>query len=249
MIQALQDADSAGVFRYEKPGNVWEPSDLYTWSDMTTAVHKMATAGVGKLKLWAGGDNHVYGLVNVAAFLAQVMQETIPEKQWPFVSDPVLLRFSAPRAVSVPWMLVDAWQCSPRDTARWGACCAPIPYEPAVRSQVVSSVPPARSGRSLRGWRREAGATQDLETKGYTASLTVRYNACDENNWSDLATMTGDSNVLEGAIYPATSACGQLHQSYQHYQCSAEEDALAGGQMACDVDPDIKRDGRKRAGS
>jgi predicted chitinase len=150
VIEALRVARSAGVFEYEKANNVWEPSDLYTWADMTDAVHKMATKGVGKLKLWVGGDDHIYGLVNIAAFLAQVMQETI------------------------------------------------------------------------------------------------RYNACDENNWSDLATMT-DGNSLVGAVYPATAACGQLHQSYQHYQCSAEEDLLAGGQMACDVDPDMETRATTRA--
>merc|ERR1719203_93020 len=108
---------------------------------MTTAVREMATRGVGSAKLWLGeGEKHVYGLVNIAAFLAQCMQETI------------------------------------------------------------------------------------------------QYNACDENNWSD-------RNVVAeagGSTYSATSACGQLHQSYQHYTCSAEEDALAGGRMACPVDNDME---------
>lgn len=128
---------------YETPSGGWLPSDIYTWPDMINAVHMMATAGVGKLKLWVGeGDftatheQHVYGLVNVAAFLAQVMQET------------------------------------------------------------------------------------------------VRYNACDENNWIDRQVV----QEAGGSTYSATSACGQLHQSYQDYQCSAEEDDEAGGRMACEVD-------------
>ena len=63
---------------------------------------------------------------------------------------------------------------------------------------------------------------------------TIRYNACDENNWSDKLTQ---DIAGSGEVYPATAACGQLGQSYQDYKCSEEEDALAGGKMACDVDP------------
>jgi len=66
---------------------------------------------------------------------------------------------------------------------------------------------------------------------------TIQYNACDENNWSDLAVAAETG----GAVYPATAACGQLKQSYQHYTCSAEEDAMAGGRMACEVDPNMEQ--------
>merc|ERR1719436_2042463 len=67
---------------------------------------------------------------------------------------------------------------------------------------------------------------------------SIRYNACDENNWSN-GPVVADHG---GTVYSATSACGQLHQSYQDYQCSAEEDALLPGnqKMACDVDPDME---------
>lgn len=78
MVQALENSDSAGVFLYETPSSGWLPSDIYTWPDMIIAVNDMASRGVGSLKLWVGeGTNHVYGLVNIAAFLAQCMQETI----------------------------------------------------------------------------------------------------------------------------------------------------------------------------
>merc|ERR1712048_475544 len=129
----------------------WEPSDLYTWEGMTKAVGLMASQGVGSLKLWVGseGMNAVkYGLVNIAAFLAQCMQETI------------------------------------------------------------------------------------------------QFNACDENNWSNGEVVAKHG----GTIYSATSACGQLHQSYQDYTCSAEDDALAGGQMACDVDPEMEMRASTQAG-
>jgi len=58
---------------------------------MIDAVNVMATDGIGEAKLWIGeGDNEKYGMVNIAAFLAQCMQETIrynacDENNW---SDP-----------------------------------------------------------------------------------------------------------------------------------------------------------------
>merc|ERR1719389_839338 len=112
---------------------------------MIVAVQKMAETGIGSAKLWLGdgadaAKDRLYGLVNIAAFLAQCMQETI------------------------------------------------------------------------------------------------QYNACDENNWSDRAVVA----EAGGSTYSATSACGQLHQSYQDYTCSAEEDNMAGGKMACDVDPSME---------
>lgn len=73
---------------------------------------------------------------------------------------------------------------------------------------------------------------------------TIRYNACDENNWSD----PGTSQKYGGEVYAATAACGQAHQSYQDYQCTAEEDATAGGRMACDVDPDMMLRAHTQAG-
>jgi len=116
------------------------PSNIYQWADMITAVREMASRGVGSAKLWIGeGDNHVYGLVNIAAFLAQCMQETI------------------------------------------------------------------------------------------------QYDACDENNWSDGSTV----QKVGGTVYSSASACGQLAQSYQNYECSAEENELAGGQMSCPVDSNM----------
>lgn len=68
---------------------------------------------------------------------------------------------------------------------------------------------------------------------------TIQYDACDENNWSDAAS-TGPG----AAVYSAASACGQLGQSYQDYQCSAEDNNIAiaadGNPMACEVDPNME---------
>merc|ERR1719410_485820 len=106
---------------------------------MTQAINDTATTGIGNSSFWVGeADNHLYGLVNVAAFLAQTMSEAIA------------------------------------------------------------------------------------------------YNACDENNWSGQS----EADAVGGFAYAATNACGQYSQSYQDYNCTAEEDAMAGGKMACDVDPE-----------
>lgn len=142
VLAALTAAQTRGqgVFLYDT-GNGWIQSDLYKWPDMVKAVELMATVGVGKAKLWLGeGNNYMYGLVNVAAFLAQAIQEAI------------------------------------------------------------------------------------------------QYNACDENNWSGPLVVS----QVGGSSYSAASACGQMGQSYQDYTCSAEEDALAGGSMACAVDPNME---------
>jgi len=73
----------------------------------------------------------------------------------------------------------------------------------------------------------------------------IQYNACDENNWSDMSV----SQNHGGEPYAAVSACGQLGQSYQDYTASDEEDVLAkstgvgeyaGQGMACTVDPDME---------
>jgi len=58
------------------------------------------------------------------------------------------------------------------------------------------------------------------------------YNACDENNWSNPA-VTHD---FGGTPYTSAYACGQGGQSYQDYKCSAADDKIAGGKMACDED-------------
>ena len=53
---------------------------------------------------------------------------------------------------------------------------------------------------------------------------TIKYNACDENNW----------DIINGT-YPLSNACGQLGQSYQDYHCSPEEK-----HMECPVDDNMQ---------
>jgi len=71
---------------------------------------------------------------------------------------------------------------------------------------------------------------------GESMKETIMYNACDENNWSD----PKEAQKVGGDAYPASAACGQGKQSYQDYKCSAEDDKIAGGKMACDFDPNME---------
>jgi hypothetical protein len=71
---------------------------------------------------------------------------------------------------------------------------------------------------------------------GESMKETIMYNACDENNWSNPAV----TKQFGGQAYTASYACGQGQQSYQDYKCTAEDNAIAGGKMACDVDNDME---------
>uniref|UniRef100_A0A0G4GP66 Histidine kinase n=1 Tax=Chromera velia CCMP2878 TaxID=1169474 RepID=A0A0G4GP66_9ALVE len=79
-LGAVTDAEaSTDVMTSQQPDLSWTPSSIYTWSDMVAGVRKMHLTGVGTSRLWLGdeGDTTLYGLVSVAAFIAQSMKETI----------------------------------------------------------------------------------------------------------------------------------------------------------------------------
>lgn len=67
----------------EQPNGTWQPSTIYKWRDFVQAVTAMYTRGVGDFRLWLGDEGVSdevrarYALVNLAAFLAQSMKETI----------------------------------------------------------------------------------------------------------------------------------------------------------------------------
>ena len=54
---------------------------------------------------------------------------------------------------------------------------------------------------------------------------TIKYDACDENNW----------DVIDGK-YPISNSCGQLNQTYQEYACPADME-----HMACEVDINMEQ--------
>ncbi|KAL7526856.1 hypothetical protein ACHAXR_001684, partial [Thalassiosira sp. AJA248-18] len=82
------------LFLYQTPGFQWIPSSVYRYDDFKESLYVMATEGVAGKKFYIGEsaveNGHVYGLVNIAAFLAQSMKETIQydacdENSWDLV--------------------------------------------------------------------------------------------------------------------------------------------------------------------
>lgn len=67
----------------QDPDLSWRPSRLYKWRDFAQAVAMMHSVGVGEHRLWLGDPSASddvrarQALVNLAAFLAQSMKETI----------------------------------------------------------------------------------------------------------------------------------------------------------------------------
>ena len=83
LINALDavkpDIDSK-LFLYQTPAFQWIPSTVYRYDDFRESLNIMATEGVAGKTFYTGEDvenGHVYGMVNVGAFLAQSMKETI----------------------------------------------------------------------------------------------------------------------------------------------------------------------------
>jgi predicted chitinase len=72
----------------------WEPSSVYRYNDLLAALRVMYNDGVANKFFFMGDDSpngHKYGLVNIAAFLAQSMKETIQynacdENSWDLVN-------------------------------------------------------------------------------------------------------------------------------------------------------------------
>jgi len=71
---------NATVFVWESATNVWEPSDVYTLPDFMRALEGMYETGIAGNYFYLGNDAEIgykYGVANIAAFLAQVMKETL----------------------------------------------------------------------------------------------------------------------------------------------------------------------------
>jgi len=75
-LAASQAAFEAQVLLSQTPTSQWVPSSVYRFDDLLVALEQMWTDGVGSRKLLVSDDVR-YALVNVAAFLAQSMKETI----------------------------------------------------------------------------------------------------------------------------------------------------------------------------
>ena len=93
-LESVKDEIDSKLFLYQTPAFQWIPSSVYKYRDFKESLYVMATEGVANKKFYIGDDDvengHVYGLVNIAAFLAQSMKETIQydacdENSWDLV--------------------------------------------------------------------------------------------------------------------------------------------------------------------
>ena len=94
-LESHKDEIDSKLFVYNDPSRGWVKSNVYHFTDFHAGLISMATKGVANKRLYIGGENvengHVYGLVNVAAFIAQSMKETIQydacdENSWDMVN-------------------------------------------------------------------------------------------------------------------------------------------------------------------
>jgi len=71
------------ILRVQNPDMTWSPSSIYKWRDFVQAVATSYATGIGEQVLWLGDEGMAgparaqYALVNLAAFLAQSMKESI----------------------------------------------------------------------------------------------------------------------------------------------------------------------------
>mmetsp|Transcript_18086 Transcript_18086/g.36313 ORF Transcript_18086/g.36313 Transcript_18086/m.36313 type:complete len:970 (+) Transcript_18086:107-3016(+) len=97
-FQSIKDVINTKLFLYETPGMQWLPSTVYRFDGFFDGLQLMYKQGVNGKKIYMGGNDpdcphcHMYGLVNIAAFLAQAMKETIrydacDENSWDRVGD------------------------------------------------------------------------------------------------------------------------------------------------------------------
>jgi hypothetical protein len=83
IIQSLESVKTDinnNLLLYQNPAFQWIPSTVYRYDDLLESIKIMSTEGVAGKKFYIGEDvenGHVYGLINIAAFLAQSMKETI----------------------------------------------------------------------------------------------------------------------------------------------------------------------------
>jgi hypothetical protein len=80
IISAKSSTIDNKLFLYESPADGWIPSTIYKSDGLLKGLEVMNGKGVNGIYFYLGGESaneYKYGLVNVAAFLAQSMKETI----------------------------------------------------------------------------------------------------------------------------------------------------------------------------
>ena len=92
-LSATRAEIDAKILLYQTPQLQWTRSSVYNAADMIAGLRVMAEHGVNSLKFYVGEDKNdaKYGLVNLAAFLAQARKEAIQydacdENSWDLVN-------------------------------------------------------------------------------------------------------------------------------------------------------------------
>jgi hypothetical protein len=94
VLEAHKDGIDNNILLYQTPQSVWIPSTVYRYKDLLDGLRVMYNDGVANKYFYMGDDSpkgHLYGLVNIAAFLAQSIKETIQynacdENSWDLVN-------------------------------------------------------------------------------------------------------------------------------------------------------------------
>jgi hypothetical protein len=80
ILEAHKDGIDNNILLYQTPDLAWIPSTLYRYNDLLDGLRVMHNDGIANNYFYMGDDSskgHHYGLVNIAAFLAQSMKETV----------------------------------------------------------------------------------------------------------------------------------------------------------------------------
>jgi hypothetical protein len=80
ILEAHKDGTDNNIFLYQTPDLAWIPSTFYRYNDLLDGLRVRHNNGIGNNFFYMGDDSsmgHHYGLINIAAFLAQFMKETI----------------------------------------------------------------------------------------------------------------------------------------------------------------------------
>jgi len=96
ILSTSQAALNQNVFIYQTPDFQWLPSDVFTLQSFIDGLRVMYKDGIANKYFYLGTEgsasqSHMYGVVNIAAFLAQVMKESLQynacdENNWDLVS-------------------------------------------------------------------------------------------------------------------------------------------------------------------
>ena len=93
-LEAHKDGIDSNILVSETPENAWIQSTVYRYNDFLEGLRVMYSDGIANKFFYMGDESsqgHLYGLVNVAAFLAQSMKETIrynacDENSWDLIN-------------------------------------------------------------------------------------------------------------------------------------------------------------------